>query len=84
MKVKSPAFENVSLRVVQDTVNLLFNMSSVPLSHDIYQSLEVMMEKMVIKVSDLENIWYLYTGAKIYPLSDITINTRHKVSSTVK
>lgn len=55
-KVKSPAFENVSLRVVQDTVNLLFNMSSVPLSHDIYQSLEVMMEKMVIKVSDLENI----------------------------
>ena len=55
-KVKSPAFENISPRVVQDSVTLLFNMSSAPLSHEIYQSLEVMMEKLVIKVSDLENI----------------------------
>jgi len=56
-------------------------MSSVPLSKGIYESLEVMMKKMVIKVSDLENIYYLYSGAQINPLN-ITVNTRRRVSST--
>lgn len=61
-KVKSPGFEKVSQRVVQDTVNLLFNMSSTPLSHDIYQRLEVMMEKLVIKVSEMKSISLKISG----------------------
>ena len=48
--MKAVAFEEVSPGVIEDTVNLLFNSSSVLFSHDIYQTLEMLGKSLLVKV----------------------------------
>ena len=54
--MKAPSYEKVSSRVVEDTVNLLFKTSSVPFSHDVYQSLKAIKETLIIKVLHVRGI----------------------------
>ncbi|XP_078369114.1 cadherin-like and PC-esterase domain-containing protein 1 isoform X2 [Oculina patagonica] len=56
LEVKAPAFEKASQGVIQDTVNVLFNMSSVLLSQDIHHTLEVMKETLMMKNSQCQGV----------------------------
>lgn len=49
-KAKAVTFDNVSTTVVQDTINLLFKVSSVPLFKDVYQMLETLNLTSLFKV----------------------------------
>ena len=49
-KAKAVAFDSVSTTVVQDTINLLFKVSSVPLFKDVYQMLETLNLTSLFKV----------------------------------
>lgn len=49
-KVKAVTFDSVSTTVVQDTLNLLFKVSSVPFFKDVYQMLEALNLTSLFKV----------------------------------
>lgn len=49
-KAKAPSYEIVSQKIVEDTVNLLFEMISVPFSHDVYKTVKALKETVIIQV----------------------------------
>ena len=66
-KVKAATLEKVSQGIIHDTVNLLFNTSSVPFSHDMHQTLKALKQTLAVKV------WqYMYRIAKVKTYSIIT------------
>ncbi|CAH3114472.1 unnamed protein product [Pocillopora meandrina] len=49
LEAKAPSYEIVSQKIVEDTVNLLFEMISVPFSHDVYKTVKALKETVIIQ-----------------------------------
>ncbi|XP_029212186.2 cadherin-like and PC-esterase domain-containing protein 1 isoform X3 [Acropora millepora] len=60
LEAKAVAFDSVSTTVVQDTINLLFKVSSVPLFKDVYQMLETLNLTSLFKKMKWSDIFLSY------------------------
>ncbi|PFX21920.1 Cadherin-like and PC-esterase domain-containing protein 1 [Stylophora pistillata] len=49
LEAKAPSYENISQKIVEDIINLLFNMTSIPFSHDVYKTVKAWKENVTIK-----------------------------------
>jgi len=56
LEVKAATLEKVSQGIIHDTVNLFFNTSSVPFSHDMHQTLKALKQTLAVKNGQCEGV----------------------------